>query len=252
MGRFWGLLFFLAPVSRRWALRLVPFNHHWLPGDVSSHGHQIDHLFNFIGLTGVVFIVTELLLFLVHLAVRPRIRNDSPAKFTHGSHNLEIIWTILPAATLLFIAIYQMNAWADVKMKEGEHSADGRSDGPKFEWRLRYPGPDGQLHTQDDIHHVNEMHIPVDEMVLINLENARRTTRFLPAALAGQARRRAGTKHSRRFGQGDQDRHVRTLGTVRALRPAGPLQDEGPPDDRIAKRTPSLVKKLQEAQTAVK
>ena len=38
-------------------------------------------------------------------------------KYTHGSHNLEIVWTIMPAATLLFIAIYQMNAWADVKIE---------------------------------------------------------------------------------------------------------------------------------------
>ena len=39
------------------------------------------------------------------------------ANYIHGSHTLEVVWTIIPAATLLFLAIYQMNAWANVKMR---------------------------------------------------------------------------------------------------------------------------------------
>jgi cytochrome c oxidase subunit 2 len=98
--------------------------------------------------------------------------NTSPVKFTHGSHNLEIVWTILPAATLLFIAIYQMNAWTDIKLNKPDMPYTVEVTARQFEWRLRYPGPDGALGTQDDLYHVNELHVPVDEMILVKFDSA--------------------------------------------------------------------------------
>lgn len=172
MGKFWSLLFLLVPILGVGLFVWAPFNNHWLPRDVSTHGYQIDHLFNFIlGLTGVVFIATELLLFWF-LWRYDRATNTSPVKFTHGSHNLEIVWTILPAATLLFIAIYQMNAWAEVKMHKPDMEPTVEVTARQFEWRLRYPGKDGKIGTKDDIYHVNELHVPVDEMILVKLESA--------------------------------------------------------------------------------
>ena len=67
-------------------------------------------------LTGVVFVATEGTMFWFLWKYNAQ-ANREPVKYTHGSHNLEIVWTILPAVTLLFIAIYQMNAWADSKMR---------------------------------------------------------------------------------------------------------------------------------------
>jgi len=172
VGKFWSLLFLLVPILGVGLFVWAPFNNHWLPRDVSTHGYQIDHLFNFIlGLTGVVFIATEFLLFWF-LWRYDRTTNTSPVKFTHGSHNLEIVWTILPAATLLFIAIYQMNAWAEVKMHKPDMEPTVEVTARQFEWRLRYPGKDGKIGTKDDIYHVNELHVPVDEMILVNLESA--------------------------------------------------------------------------------
>jgi cytochrome c oxidase subunit 2 len=142
-----------------------------LPRDISVHGHEIDHLFNFIlVLTGVTFIVTEVLLawFLWKYA---KGNSTEPVKYTHGSHNLEIVWTILPAATLLFIAIYQMNAWADVKMRKPDMPPTVEVTARQFEWRLKYPGPDGKLGTRDDLHVVNDLHLPVDTEILVDLKS---------------------------------------------------------------------------------
>jgi cytochrome c oxidase subunit 2 len=96
--------------------------------------------------------------------------NREPVKFTHGSHSLEIVWTIIPAATLLFIALYQMNAWAQEKMRKPDMLPTVEVTGRQFEWRLRYPGQDGRLGTTDDIFHVNDLHIPVGEEILIDLK----------------------------------------------------------------------------------
>ncbi len=172
MGRIWALLFLLVPILGVAAFWWSPAGGIWLPRDVSTHGHQIDHLFYFVlYLTGVVFIVTEFVM-VWFLWKYDSKRNSDPAKYTHGNHNLEVIWTILPAATLLFIAIYQMNAWADVKMRPpAVGSAFVEVTARQFEWRIRYPGHDGKFGTRDDVYDVNDLHVPVDEDILIQLKS---------------------------------------------------------------------------------
>ena len=44
--------------------------------------------------------------------------------------------------------------------------------GRQFEWRLRYPGPDGSFDTPDDLFSVNELHVPVNEDILVQLKSA--------------------------------------------------------------------------------
>lgn len=174
MAKFWSLLFLSVPLLGVAVFFWAPTAGYWLPKDVSTHGHQIDHLWMFIlVLTGLVFVATEIVLFwFLWRFGKPNA--TEPVKFTHGSHNLEVIWTILPAATLLFIAIYQMNAWADVKIRNP--AAQGtpvfcRVTARQFEWRLTYPGKDGELGTPDDVHALNDMHVPVNQEILIHLES---------------------------------------------------------------------------------
>jgi len=171
MNKIWSLLFFAVPVFGVGAFVIAPMINHWLPRDVSEHGYAIDHLFMFIlWLTGGVFIVTEVALayFLWRFDGRS---NPDPVKFMHGSHSLEIVWTILPAATLLFIAIYQMNAWADTKMRKPPIPPTIEVTARQFEWRLRYPGGDGMIGTPDDLFYVNDMHVPVNEDILVELKS---------------------------------------------------------------------------------
>ena len=118
-----------------WAMAdLWPMRGHWLPENINDQGRIIDSLFYFIlYLTGAIFVVTGLVLFWF-LWKYDAGQNPEPVKYTHGSHTLEVVWSIIPAATLLFIAIYQMDAWADAKMR-----------------RPRLPGPDGKMETADDV-----------------------------------------------------------------------------------------------------
>jgi len=175
VGKFWSLVFFLVPTLGV-ALFVVSADanmlDHWFPADVSEHGHVIDGLFMMIlGLTGVVFIATEVALAAFLWRYDAKTNRDA-IKFTHGSHTLEVVWTIVPAATLLFIAIYQMNAWADAKIRQPKNPGiEVEVRGRQFEWRFRYPGPDGKLYTPDDIHFDTELHVPVDEEVLVHLKS---------------------------------------------------------------------------------
>src|SRR5580704_1369847 len=198
VGKFWSLLFLLVPVLGVASFVVAPWYKHWLPHDISQHGHVIDHLFYFIlWLTGAVFVVTEVALFWFLWRYDSK-GTANPVKFTHGSHSLEIVWTIIPSAVLLFIAIYQMNAWAASKIENPAAGPDGifgtaddmpstlEVTGRQFEWRLRYPvpedlrkkalgkeaGPDSTDELIKDVFVVNDLHLPVNEEILIDLKSA--------------------------------------------------------------------------------
>lgn len=185
MGRLWSLLFLAVPIAGVgcfvWAIsQLGAMQGHWLPENVNQYGPVIDNLFMFIlVLTGVIFIGTSLALFWFLWKYDVE-KTQEPVKFVHGSHSLEIIWSIIPAATLLFIAIYQMNAWADSRMRRPQITEGGvekprppiaEVTGRQFEWRIRYPGPDAQLGTPDDIFTVNDLHLPVGEDVVLSIKS---------------------------------------------------------------------------------
>jgi cytochrome c oxidase subunit 2 len=184
VGRFWSLVFLSVPVlgvavfAFSMSSDTRPLIGFWFPEDISDHGYIIDNLFDTIMyLTGFIFVATGVTLFWF-LWKYDATKNAEPVKFTHGSHTLEIVWSILPAATLLFIAIYQMNAWADAKLlrptdENGAPKAPtAEVTGRQFEWRIRYPGSDGVLGTQDDVSTVNDLHLPLDEVVVLQIKSA--------------------------------------------------------------------------------
>jgi cytochrome c oxidase subunit 2 len=173
MPGLWALLFLLVPVLGVATFVLAPSYNIWLPRDVSQHGRTIDGLFMFIlWLTGIVFIATEFFLFYFIWKYNAK-NNPKPVKFTHGSHSLEVVWTILPAVTLLFIAIYQMDAWAAAKMRPPDMSPTCEVTGRQFNWDFRYPGPDGELHTMDDIVRTDgNLYLPYGEEVLLKITSA--------------------------------------------------------------------------------
>ena len=173
MRRFWSLLFLLVPLLGVATFVAAPYYNIWFPKDVSEHGRTIDNLFMFIlWLTGIVFVVTELTLFYFMWKYDEKSTKE-PVKYSHGSHALELVWTILPAATLLFIAIYQMEAWATAKMQPPDIKPMVEVTGRQFNWDFRYPGPDDELYTEDDIVRTDgKLYLPVNEDVLLRITSA--------------------------------------------------------------------------------
>jgi cytochrome c oxidase subunit 2 len=175
MPGFWPLLFLLVPIGGVLTFALAPSFRIWLPVDVSEHGRTIDGLFMFIlWLTGVVFVATEVTLFYFAWKYDAKNRSaEQPVAFSHGSHSLEVVWTILPAVTLLFIAIYQMDAWAAAKMRAPDIAPICEVTGRQFNWDFRYPGPDGEYYTMDDIVRTDGiMYLPYGEEVLLKITSA--------------------------------------------------------------------------------
>ena len=178
--RYWSILFALAALFSVACFAYAPFDANWwLPNDpgnhhhvVSSFGREIDSLFLIIlWITGIVFIGTQLVL--VWESFRFVDRPGRVATYFHGSQRLEVVWTIIPAAILVFIALYQMGTWAEIKFRSSAPKVPPLAEitARQFQWIMRYPGPDGRLNTTDDVHLVNDLHFVKGKPALIYLRS---------------------------------------------------------------------------------
>jgi cytochrome c oxidase subunit 2 len=186
--RSWSILFALAAVATVAAFIYAPFSPDWwLPNNapglpyhaVSKFGREIDSLFLIILIiTGVVFIGTQIVL--VYVAYKFVDEKDAAgrpvrkADYFHGSQRLEVIWTIIPAAILVFIALYQMGTWAEIKFRSMAPKVPPLAEitARQFQWVMRYPGPDGKLNSRDDLVVVNDLHFVKNKQALIYLKSS--------------------------------------------------------------------------------
>ena len=193
MKRFWCLFFMFWPIAAFVLCWIAPSMNWWYPSNgptgmtaASPLGLKIDSLFYMIlYITTATFIGTQVALGYVLFVGAAATDEGSTRKawYSHGSHNLEVIWTVVPACVLLFIALYQMDVWAEYRVKtsfpqETRRGAIAEVTARQFEWRIRYPGlgPDGQplkLLPQPqptDLYAVNDLHAPVGTPVMIILK----------------------------------------------------------------------------------
>ena len=191
MRVFWALFFIFWPivaVAVCWVAPSPEFNW-WFPGAPDGPiGRRIEDLFDLILIiTTVVFIGTQV--GLGYVLLKGALKDPSTkAWHSHGSHSLEVIWTIVPSGILLFIALYQMDTWADFRIQS--HAPDQVQLQPlavltarQFEWRVRYAAP-GRLFKNKqeldewvrspepgDLYGVNELHVPVAKPACVYLRS---------------------------------------------------------------------------------
>ena len=155
-------------------------------------------------------------------------------KFSHGSHTLEVVWTILPAVTLLFIAIYQMNAWADAKMRQARHPGHGRNHRPAIQLGRplsRAPTASCTRRTTSSAYD-GDIHFPSGEEMLLIIKSADVLHSFFLPNLRMKQDVVPGMEQYMWFKAREtgQCRH-----RVRRAVRLGPLQDERPRDVRAAR-----------------
>ena len=143
----------------------------WLPPQYSTFGPAIDGLFiAILIITGIAFVVVEA--GLVWFAIKYRGRPGRKAFYTHGFTKAEVIWTAIPAVTVVALGLVSNHYWVQMK---GRNSvpADAMpivAHAKQFEWNFVHPGPDGQIGSGDDIKLRNQLHIPVNRPVNVALE----------------------------------------------------------------------------------
>ncbi len=139
----------------------------------STYAAAVDTMFmTVLILTGIAFVVVESIL--LYFLIRYRHREGRKAKYIHGNQRVEFAWTLVPGLMLFGLAVYQYNAWIDIKIdlpSESESLTISLSSN-QFEWEAIYPGEDGLLDTADDIKApINVLHFPVNQPVIVQLES---------------------------------------------------------------------------------
>ena len=140
----------------------------WLPEDVSTFGGEIDSLFYLIYyITAAVFILVTVLMIVFLIMYRDT--GGRRATYSHGNTTLEIIWTVIPAAILIVLSFMSVNTWAKIKRHAPESDFEIAVAAKQFNWEVSYRGADGKLGTDDDVKFDNDIHVPVNKVVRVQL-----------------------------------------------------------------------------------
>ena len=190
MRRFWCLFFMIWPILAIVSCLISPARNWGFPyGNESASplGVQIDGLYYLILIiVSVAFVGTQL--GLGYALWHGSADTGGKALFTHGSHNLEVIWTIVPSGILLFISLYQIDVWARYRVtsqfpEQARVSPVAEVTARQFEWRIRYPDPERVFRDEDDVrkwlrnpepddlYAVNDLHVPSNRPVQIRLRS---------------------------------------------------------------------------------
>jgi cytochrome c oxidase subunit 2 len=143
----------------------------WLPRAASSFAGSIDGLFiAVLIITGLAFFIVEggLLWFIL----KYRRREGRRAHYTHGSTKAEVIWTSVPAVTVVALGVISSGHWTAMRGRDSvpENAYPIGMLAKQFEWRVTYPGLDGELGTSDDLRLRNQLHLVVDQPVVLYME----------------------------------------------------------------------------------
>lgn len=155
-------------------------------GSASEEGKKIDlMLFITIGVTGVVFVITQVLLF--WFAFKYQEQDNRKAYFFPHNTKLELLWTTVPAIFLTVLVVFGLKYWFKITSDAPKDSVLVEITGHQFGWEMRYPGRDNRLgkknyklyntpvgntlgvdfedpESWDDLH-TTEMHLPVGKPV---------------------------------------------------------------------------------------
>jgi cytochrome c oxidase subunit II len=154
-------------------------------GAASEMGQKIDlMLYITIGVTGVVFVITQVLLF--WFSFKYQEKDDRKAFYFPHNTKLELLWTTVPAIFLTVLVVFGLKYWFKMTGDAPKDAVVVEVTGHQFAWEFRYPGSDNILGKKnfkltkganslgvdfndpaslDDVHVSATMHIPVNRPV---------------------------------------------------------------------------------------
>jgi cytochrome c oxidase subunit II len=145
-----------------WGGEFVVF--HWLTQPITDLGHQTDTLFYWVlGLTGVVFVLVEVLL-VWYLLRYKRTHAEQQGLDYHGNTKLEIIWTLIPALILVGLGAYSLPI---VKAQQAAPTDSYVIEvtGHMWSWEFKYPNGLDTVNSED-------LRIPANKNVVFKITSA--------------------------------------------------------------------------------
>lgn len=120
-------------------------NIYWTPVVATEGGKKTDQILNVIFvMTATVFVLVNA--FFIYYLIRYRRKPGVKAQYTHGNMKAELIWTAIPSAIFLGLAIWGNHVWGElVKTPAPEDAVVVEVVGYQFAWDFRYAGADGEI-----------------------------------------------------------------------------------------------------------
>ncbi len=147
----------LTPAACKQAYPNTTFDPH------SDYGRSIDFLWNRLLLLGtIVFVLVEFGLIYIMFRYRKRKGDERPPQ-THGNVVVEIIWTLIPAFILLFIAVPTVRTVFHTQAKAVAGALEIDVIGHQWWWEFRYP--------EYGIVTANEIYLPTGRTVNFKLNS---------------------------------------------------------------------------------
>lgn len=110
----------------------------------SVQGEHIDRmLYITIVITGIVFFITQILLF--WFAYKYQESDKRKAYYFAHNNKWELIWTVIPAITLTVLVGFGIYYWFKITGDAPKDAMVVEVTGKQFGWEFRYPGRDGVL-----------------------------------------------------------------------------------------------------------
>lgn len=110
----------------------------------SDHGEKIDFMLIItIAVTGVVFFLTQILLF--WFAYKYQFSEKRTVFYFPHNNKLELIWTVVPAIFLTVLVGFGLFYWFKITGDAPKDAQIVEITGKQFNWMMRYPGKDNVL-----------------------------------------------------------------------------------------------------------
>ncbi len=145
--------------------------------DVSLNGFRPDALFWYVTWACVIAFALVMAA-LIGFSVKYRAREGRKAYYYHGTDRKSFMVTGILAALVFFFIDMNLVRVSQKDMKEAYFNFPRGPETVKVEvlaqqwaWNFRYAGPDGVFNTADDVVTLNDLRVPVNRPVMINLKS---------------------------------------------------------------------------------
>lgn len=147
------------------------------PENVSTYGHEIDHLFWLICIfAGVAFVIS--LFILLYPLFKNHHTKVKKAEYITGEKKQHFHWItialVLLAMSDFVILFAEHGTWEKIETVPSQKDMQCVITGRQWNWIFTYPGPDGKLYTEDDVvvdEQNSELHVPVNKNIVFDLRS---------------------------------------------------------------------------------
>jgi cytochrome c oxidase subunit II len=150
-----------------------------LPRDISVEGHRIDWLIKITGLfTAILFVI--MCIWMLTACLKHNEKHE--AEYDHGNARHQVRFAAGLSAVIFFVvdgnlwvnSTLDVNTtfWNFAKVEAAPNAVRVEVNAHQWAWDFRYAGPDGKFNTADDFVTLNDLRVPVNTPVLVQLASA--------------------------------------------------------------------------------